>query len=60
MNAILIAAEGAGGLGIVDAVTPAVGDLRAEALLLIPIGMTLAVVFWGAPKLFAFFKKIGR
>ena len=46
--------------GIGTAVTTALGDLSTELLLVLPAGLGVAALIWGAPKALGFFKKVAK
>jgi len=45
---------------ITTAATTAAGDLTDLLYLLVPIALTIAVVMWGVPKAWRFFKGLAR
>jgi len=45
---------------ITVATTAAAGDLVDLLYLLVPIALTIAVVTWGVPKAWRFFKRLGN
>ena len=46
--------------GIGTAVNDVLSDLSAELLLVLPAGLAVAGLLWGAPKALGFFKRIAK
>lgn len=46
--------------GVGTAVNAALSDISAELLLVLPAGLGVAALLWGAPKAVGFFKRIAK
>lgn len=46
--------------GLGTAVATGLGGFGDEALLVLPAGLAVAAVLWGAPKLVGFFKRLAK